>query len=68
MSFFNSSGFMLQKMQEVNNALNNISIAIENSNNKLNQLDNFDYAMMTMGNYRIQNNEEKDTLDIEYLK
>ena len=61
MSLYNSNGLLLQKIQEINTA-------IENSNNKLNQLDNFDYVMMTMGNYRIQNNEEKDSLDIEYLK
>jgi len=36
-------------------------------NNKVNQLDNFDYETMTMGNYRLKNNIETDALDIEYL-
>ena len=61
-------------IQNANNATNtantatiNANTATQNANNKVNQLDNFDYETMTMGNYRLKNNIETDALDIEYL-
>ena len=50
-----------------NTATINANTATQNANNKVNQLDNFDYETMTMGNYRLKNNIETDALDIEYL-
>jgi hypothetical protein len=70
MSFFNSYSIMLlnQKLAEINTAITNANKATGDMNTKLNELTNYDFETMTMGNYQLSNNATIDTLDVNYIK
>jgi hypothetical protein len=57
-----------QKLAEINTAITNANKATGDMNTKLNELTNYDFETMTMGNYQLSNNATIDTLDVNYIK